>query len=79
MLIKSSRAKSAAAGLYASTNLDNLEVAKSFLEYDVDDGRSSKLCQNEDDADYYGQLEIEYKSKGKLYNLKTLFSNIIKN
>ncbi len=38
-------------------------MAKSFLEYDTDDGRSSKLCQNEEDDEYYGKLEIEYKSK----------------
>ncbi len=37
-------------------------MAKSFLEYDIDDGRSSKLCQNLDDDEYYGQLEVEYNS-----------------
>ena len=42
------------------------EVAQSFLEFDIDDGRSSKLCQNEDDSEYYSQLEVEYK-KGLLY------------
>lgn len=58
---RSSRVKSAAGG-FAPSNPINMEVAKSFLEFDIDDGRSSKLCQNEDDKDYYGQLEVEYKT-----------------
>lgn len=36
-------------------------MASEFLKYDADDGRSSKLCQNEEDNSYYGELEKEFK------------------
>ena len=49
------------------------EIAKSFLEFDTDDGRSSKLCQKEDDDDYYGKLEFEYKENGKYRENGTFF------
>jgi len=56
-----------AAGSYARSNPLNVEVAKSFLEFDIDDGRSSRVCQNEDDDNYYGQLEVEYQENGNLF------------
>ena len=39
-------------------------MSRDFLAYDIDDGRSSKMHQNEDDNDYFGQLEHELKAKG---------------
>lgn len=40
----------------------NSEFGENFTEYDSDDGRSSRLCQNEDDNKYFGQLIDEFKS-----------------
>jgi hypothetical protein len=54
-------------------DLISKEIAKSFLEFDTDDGRSSKLCQKEDDDDYYGKLEFEYKENGKYRENGTFF------
>ncbi|CAF0707516.1 unnamed protein product [Brachionus calyciflorus] len=52
----------------ASYNFDrpvsrmNYEFAENFSEYDIDDGRSSRIFQNEDDNNYFGQLVNEYQS-----------------
>jgi hypothetical protein len=39
------------------------ELSRDFLAYDVDDGRSSKMHQNEEDEKYFGQLECELRAK----------------
>lgn len=49
-------------GSFAS-NMLNLEFGNEFTAYDVDDGRSSRVHQNEDDDKYFGMLESELKAK----------------
>ena len=49
-------------GSFASNTL-NLEFGNEFTAYDVDDGRSSRIHQNEDDDKYFGMLESELKAK----------------
>ena len=46
------------------SNKTNLDFSTQFIEFDVDDGRSSKLCQNEDDENYFGELEVEFSKTG---------------
>lgn len=36
-------------------------MSTEFLKYDTDDGRSSKIFQNEEDNSYYGELEKEFE------------------
>jgi len=63
------------------SNKQNLDFSHQFIEFDIDDGRSSKLCQNEEDENYFGELEVEFKSTGKqIYFLKLkLLKQRIKN
>ena len=46
------------------SNRHNVDLSFQFNQFDVDDGRSSKLCQNEDDDNYFGELEIEFNASG---------------
>ena len=36
-------------------------MSTEFIKYDGDDGRSSKVFQNEEDSNYYGELEKEFQ------------------
>lgn len=36
-------------------------MSTQFLQYDDDDGRSSKIFQNEEDESYYDELEKEFE------------------
>jgi hypothetical protein len=49
-------------GSFAS-NMLNLEFGNEFTAYDVDDGRSSRVHQNEDDDKYFVMLESELQAK----------------
>lgn len=42
-------------------------MCSEFLKYDIDDGRSSKIFQNQEDDNYYGELEKELKSGNYFY------------
>jgi hypothetical protein len=60
------------------SNKQNLDFSHQFIEFDIDDGRSSKLCQNEEDESYFGELEVEFNSSGKIiYFKKDLTKTII--
>lgn len=49
------------------SNKQNLDFSHQFIEFDIDDGRSSKMCQNEEDENYFGELEVEFNSTGKFF------------
>lgn len=46
-------------------------LSTEFLKYDTDDGRSSKIFQNEDDNSYYGELEKEFEQG--IYFIHSIF------
>jgi hypothetical protein len=38
------------------------------MTYDEDDGRSSRVCQNEEDMDYYRTLETEFTKTSGVFS-----------
>ena len=68
MNLNSKRAYSASYSVGgANTNKTNLEFSTQFINYDVDDGRSSRVCQNEDDENYFGELQVEFEKTGNFF------------
>jgi hypothetical protein len=58
------------------TSKYNLKLNKQYNVYDDDDGRSSKIQQNEEDDNYFGQLEGEFiKESNNNIDFKALLNS----
>lgn len=51
-----------------------LEVANQFSNYDNDDGRSSRACQDVEDEECFNQLRVELTSECEY---RPIFTNMI--